>query len=587
MALVLADRVLETTAVAGTGTASLLGAQDGYQAFSVVGNGNTTYYTITDPVSFAWEVGIGTYTSSGNTLSRDTVLSSSNSGSLVSFGAGTKDIFLDLPSEKVAALGALSYQGTWNATSNVPTLASGVGTQGYYYVVATAGSTNLDGITDWKIGDWAIYSGTAWQKIDNTDAVSSVNGQTGAVVLTYSDVGAQVAGTYVTSVSGTAPVASSGGTTPAISMAKATGSVDGYLSSTDWSTFNGKQDAFGSQTANYVYAAPNGSAGVPSFRALVTTDIPSLSGSYIPYTGASSAVDLNAKTLVNVANLGVNTTSVPTIRFRVVGDNNSVSRIAMRGYSSDANSSAIRVAKFRGTVAAPQTPISGDSLGKFELAGYGSTSADSYPQASVEGVTTEIWSAIARGTKALIKVTPNTTINQVTAVTIDQDLSVTAAGALSVTGHTTFEGVTSTGATGTGKLVYDTSPTLVTPALGTPSALVGTNITGTATAFTASNVTTNANLTGAITSVGNATSLGSFTSANLAGALTDETGSGSAVFATSPTLVTPVLGTPTSGTLTNCTGLPNGGLVNSSISINGTSIALGGSSTTVTAVWGA
>jgi hypothetical protein len=288
-----------------------------------------------------------------------------------------------------------------------------------------------------------------------------------------------------------------------------------------------------------------------------------------------------------VANLGVGTATVPTILARVVGDNGAVSRIAMRGYSSDANSSAIRVAKFRGNAGAPQTPISGDSLGKFELAGYGSTSADSYPQASVEGVTTELWSAVARGTKALIKVTPNTTINQVTAVTIDQDLSVTAAGALTVTGHTTFEGVTSTGATGTGKLVYDTSPTLVTPALGTPSALVGTNITGTATAFTASNVTTNANLTGAVTSVGNATSLGSFTSANLAGALTDETGSGSAVFATSPTLVTPVLGTPTSGTLTNCTGLPNGGLVNSSISINGTSIALGGSSTTVTAVWGA
>ena len=188
MALVLKDRVVETTNVAGTGTASLLGAQDGYQAFSVVGNGNTTYYTIADPVNFDWEVGIGTYTSSGNTLSRDTVLSSSNSGSLVSFGAGTKDIFLDLPSEKVAALGALSYQGTWNATTNVPTLASGVGTQGYYYVVATAGSTNLDGITDWKIGDWAIYSGTAWQKIDNTDAVSSVNGQTGTVVLTTTDI---------------------------------------------------------------------------------------------------------------------------------------------------------------------------------------------------------------------------------------------------------------------------------------------------------------------------------------------------------------------------------------------------------------
>ena len=110
--------------------------------------------------------------------------------------------------------------------------------------------------------------------------------------------------------------------------------------------------------------------------------------------------------------------------------------------------------------------------------------------------------------------------------------------------------------TGTGSAVFATSPTLVTPALGTPSALVGTNITGTAAGLTAGNVTTNANLTGAITSVGNAASLGSFTSAQLAGALTDETGSGSAVFATSPTLVTPALGTPSSVVLSNATGLP-------------------------------
>jgi hypothetical protein len=113
-----------------------------------------------------------------------------------------------------------------------------------------------------------------------------------------------------------------------------------------------------------------------------------------------------------------------------------------------------------------------------------------------------------------------------------------------------------TTSTGTGNVVLSNSPTLVTPALGTPSALVGTNITGTAAGLTAGNVTTNANLTGAITSTGNATVLGSFSSANLAGALTDETGSGSAVFATSPTLVTPILGTPASGVLTNTTGLP-------------------------------
>jgi hypothetical protein len=104
--------------------------------------------------------------------------------------------------------------------------------------------------------------------------------------------------------------------------------------------------------------------------------------------------------------------------------------------------------------------------------------------------------------------------------------------------------------TGTGSLVFATSPTLVTPALGTPSALVGTNITGTAAGLTAGNVTTNANLTGAITSVGNATSLGSFTSANLAAALTDETGTGANVFANTPTLVTPNIGAATGTSLT-------------------------------------
>lgn len=84
--------------------------------------------------------------------------------------------------------GGLSYQGTWNASTNSPTLASGVGSNGYYYVVATAGSTNLDGITDWQIGDWLLFNGTAWQKIDQSNLVISVNGQTGAVSLTTTNI---------------------------------------------------------------------------------------------------------------------------------------------------------------------------------------------------------------------------------------------------------------------------------------------------------------------------------------------------------------------------------------------------------------
>ena len=155
-------------------------------------------------------------------------------------GVATLDAGGTVPTSQLpaAVLGALKYQGTWNATTNTPTLTSGSGTQGYYYVVSVAGTTNLDGITDWQIGDWAIYSGTAWQKIDNTDAVTSVNGQTGAVSV----------GT-VTAVTATSPVVSSGGTTPAISMPPATTSVSGYLTSTDWNTFNSKTANVGTVTS--------------------------------------------------------------------------------------------------------------------------------------------------------------------------------------------------------------------------------------------------------------------------------------------------------------------------------------------------
>jgi len=100
MALVVKDRVKETTTVTGTGTATLLGAATGFQSFSAIGNANTTYYTISSNGGSEWEVGIGTYTSSGTTLSRDTVLESSNSGSLVSFSAGTKDVYCVYPAEK-------------------------------------------------------------------------------------------------------------------------------------------------------------------------------------------------------------------------------------------------------------------------------------------------------------------------------------------------------------------------------------------------------------------------------------------------------------------------------------------------------
>lgn len=102
MALTLADRVQETTATTGTGTVTLAGAAAGYQSFSTIGNGNTTYYTITS--GFAWEVGIGTYTSSGTTLSRDTVLSSSDGGAKISL-TGLSNVFVTYPAERAITEG--------------------------------------------------------------------------------------------------------------------------------------------------------------------------------------------------------------------------------------------------------------------------------------------------------------------------------------------------------------------------------------------------------------------------------------------------------------------------------------------------
>jgi hypothetical protein len=84
--------------------------------------------------------------------------------------------------------GGLSYQGSWNASTNTPTLVSSTGTNGYYYIVSVAGSTNLNGVTDWQVGDWAIFNGSTWQKIDQTNLVSSVNGQTGVVSIAYADL---------------------------------------------------------------------------------------------------------------------------------------------------------------------------------------------------------------------------------------------------------------------------------------------------------------------------------------------------------------------------------------------------------------
>jgi len=112
---------------------------------------------------------------------------------VITNGGGTSQSVLDtltsLQSQITALSGFVNYEGTWNASTNTPTLVSSVGTKGDYYVVSVTGSTNLNGITTWTQGDWAIFNGTAWEKVDNTDLVTSVAGRTGAITLTTADIG--------------------------------------------------------------------------------------------------------------------------------------------------------------------------------------------------------------------------------------------------------------------------------------------------------------------------------------------------------------------------------------------------------------
>jgi hypothetical protein len=156
-------------------------------------------------------------------------------------GVATLDGSTKIPIAQIpdAVIGALNYQGTWNASTNSPTLTSSTGTKGYYYVVSVAGSINLDGITDWLVGDWAVFNGSVWQKIDNTDAVTSVNGLTGAVVLTTTNI-AEGTNEYYTDARARAALSAGSGisynsTTGVISstVVPGTGDVVGPSSATD------------------------------------------------------------------------------------------------------------------------------------------------------------------------------------------------------------------------------------------------------------------------------------------------------------------------------------------------------------------
>lgn len=221
--------------------------------------------------------------------------------------------------------GGVTYQGIWNALTNDPTLTSSVGTKGFYYIVSVAGSTNLNGITDWKLGDWAIYDGTAWQKVDNTDSVISVNGYTGIVSLTTADVPDSTNKRYVTdanlavinNTSGTntgdqnlQTVTNGEGnntttnTITAASLIKDGGQSSQFLKA-DGSVDNNAYLTAANLPSTLTLYATNVSAGINGYSKLVTTiDNPDYPNPSVPVsTGAIATTGQFIAGLVSDANL--------------------------------------------------------------------------------------------------------------------------------------------------------------------------------------------------------------------------------------------------------------------------------------------
>ena len=196
MALVLADRVKETTTTTGTGTVTLLGAATGFQSFAAVGNANTTYYTIAAQTSTEWEVGIGTYTSSGTTLSRTTVLSSSNSGNLVDFTAGTKDVFVTYPSSRSVYADGTTLKATNN--SILPVANGGTN-------ASTASITSFNNITGYSAAGATGTTTTNLVFSTSPTLVTPILGTPQSVTLT-SATGLPL----TTGVTGTLPIANGG-----------------------------------------------------------------------------------------------------------------------------------------------------------------------------------------------------------------------------------------------------------------------------------------------------------------------------------------------------------------------------------------
>ena len=327
MALVLADRVKETTTTTGTGTVTLAGASAGYRSFATVGNGNTTYYTISGQTTSEWEVGIGTYTTVGTTLSRTTVLSSSNGGSLVVFSAGTKDVFVTYPAGRSVNVNAA------NTGVSVPQL--------------SATSIINSGLTSGRV----VYSTTSGLETDSAN-------------LTFS-------GTILTSTGFAGPINGTvGATTPstgAFTTLSATGAItlNTTTNNQSYTTTGAGIITISSGTAGSINNMTIGAttAGTGRFSSITNTG---LTSGRVVYSTTSGLETDSANLTFNGTTLTANTIGAFTLSGTIAGGGNQINNVIIGTTTPLAGAfttlSATGVTTFSaGSAAAPAITTTGDT----------------------------------------------------------------------------------------------------------------------------------------------------------------------------------------------------------------------------------
>ena len=507
MALVLSDRVQETTTTAGTGTITLAGAVTGYQSFAVIGNGNTTYYCIAGLGTNEWEVGIGTYSSAGTTLARTTILASSNGGSVVTFSAGSKSVFVTYPAEK-----SVNLDASGNATAlGTPVAFNGANITGIPLANLSTVSLSTP-LPDQLLG----YNGTSWVNVTGNSAgagtgvvlynatpnITATGTQNLVPINTLATIPVVTAEQTVTGSANNSTVLFSAFVTPALGRTIIDAGVWDFI----------------------IWAGVDATVATNTVTRQVYTAIPLVTGTVtMTGTGTSRTATASAGTPFAVAVIDASATNTiasylqtPAGLYQITArTSDTVVTIGVPSTYTNESAVAGTVWKKLFGITTGNIIDTTPTYGLYEV----STTASSYAITTATQIGTlgffTTSGVVTRTVTLPYNGTTHNTHTNTPLANLHNQLAGLNGGTANEYYHSTATEYTGTG---TGVFVRATSPTLVTPALGTPTALVGTNITGTATSFTASNVTTNANLTGGVTSVGNAATV--VTNANLTGGVT-------------------------------------------------------------------